>query len=98
MNFINDPLVRRFISATFFASAFVWVAVEFYDVEVEVVRLLFLYSVGLVALMVLAGLLFFPFVSLFRKKPSGMLEPTEHNGNKNRLCENSADTLNAEDE
>ncbi len=43
MNFINDPLVRRFISATFFASAFVWVAVEFYDVEVEVDRVIFLY-------------------------------------------------------
>ncbi len=70
MNFINDPLVRRFISATFFASAFVWVAVEFYDVEVEVVRVLFLYSVGLVALMVLAGLLFFLLSACSGKSPA----------------------------
>ena len=32
---LSDPLVRRFFSAAFFASAFVWVAVEFFDVEVD---------------------------------------------------------------
>jgi len=93
MKFLSDPLIRRCISATFFASAFVWVAVEFFDVEVEVVRVLFIYSVGLVALMALAGLLLFPFVGLFRKKRSSLLEPSRSNHE-----ENAGDALNEEGE
>ncbi len=71
---LKDPLVRRFISAAFFASAFVWVAVAFFEVEVEVVRVLFIYSVGFVALMIVVGFLVFPLITLFRKKPSSLLD------------------------
>ena len=71
---LRDPLVRRFISAAFFASAFVWVAVEFFDVETEIVKVLFIYSIGFVFLMVLVGLLLFPFIALFRRKRSSLLE------------------------
>lgn len=67
-------MVRRFVSAAFFASAFVWVAVSFFDVEVEVVRVLFIYSIGFVVLMIFMGLLLFPVISLFRKKRSSLLE------------------------
>ncbi len=74
MNFFRDPLVRRFISATIFAAAFVWVAVAFFDVETEVMRVFFIYSVGLVVLMVLAALVLFPIIGLFRKKRSSLLE------------------------
>jgi hypothetical protein len=70
----SDPLVRRFFSAAFFASAFVWVAVEFFDVEVEVIKVLFIYSVGFILLMVLIGFVLFPFMALFRKKRSSLLE------------------------
>ena len=73
---LSDPLVRRFFSAAFFASAFVWVAVEFFDVETEVVKVLFIYSVGFILLMVLVGLALFPFIALFRKKRSSLLENT----------------------
>ena len=69
-------MVRRFISASFFASAFVWVAVSFFDVETEVVWVFFVYSVGFVVLMILVGFLFVPFISLFRKKRSSLLEGT----------------------
>ncbi len=67
-------MVRRFISASFFASAFIWVAVSFFDVEIEVVRVLFIYSIGFVLLMIFIGLLLVPFISLFRKKRSSLLE------------------------
>ena len=69
-------MVRRFISAAFFASAFVWVAVSFFDVETEVVWVFFIYSIGFVILMILVGFLFVPFISLFRKKRSRLLEGT----------------------
>ena len=74
MNFFRDPLVRRFISATIFAAAFIWVAVVYFDVETDVMGVLFIYSVGLVLLMVLAALVLFPFIGLFRKKRSSLLE------------------------
>ena len=69
-------MVRRFISAAFFASAFVWVAVSFFDVETEVVWVLFIYSIGFVFLMIFVGFMFVPFISLFRKKRSSLLEGT----------------------
>ena len=76
MYFLKDPMVRRFISAAVFASAFIWVAVSFFDVETEVVWVFFIYSIGLVILMILVGFLFVPFISLFRKKRSSLLEGT----------------------
>jgi hypothetical protein len=69
-------MVRRFISAAFFASAFVWVAVSFFDVETEVVWVFFVYSFGFLVLMMLVGFLFVPVISLFRKKRSSLLEGT----------------------
>jgi hypothetical protein len=69
-------MVRRFISAAIFASAFVWVAVSFFDVETEVVWVFFIYSIGFVLLMILVGFLLVPFISLFRKKRSSLLEGT----------------------
>jgi hypothetical protein len=69
-------MVRRFISAAFFASAFVWVAVSFFDVETEVVWVFFVYSIGFVVLMILVGFMFVPFITQFRKKRSSLLEGT----------------------
>ncbi|MFP6808108.1 MAG: hypothetical protein VB957_13160 [Pseudomonadales bacterium] len=73
-SFLTDPLLRRFISAAFFASAFIWVAVAFFDVETEVVKVLFVYSIGFVAIMVVVGLLIFPIIRIFRQKPSSLLD------------------------
>lgn len=49
-------------------------AVAFFEVEVEVIRVLFIYSIGFVALMVGIGFLLFPLITLFRKKPSSLLD------------------------
>ena len=95
MNFFRDPLVRRFISATFFAAAFIWVAVVFFDVETDVMRVLFIYSVGLVLLMVLAALVLFPFIGMFRKKRSSLLDGVK-NADENR--EEEDQSPKAEDE
>ncbi len=95
MNFFRDPLVRRFISATFFAAAFIWVAIVFFDVETDVMRVLFIYSVGLVILMVLAALVLFPFIGLFRKKRSSLLEGVK---NTHESGEDEKQPPRAEDE
>ena len=88
MKFFRDPLVRRFTSASFFAAAFVWVAIVFFDVETAVVRVFFIYSVGLVVLMVLAALVLFPLIGLFRGKRSRLLERAGNTEMANGVEEN----------
>ncbi len=75
----KDPLIRRFISASLFAGAFVWVAVVFFDVETEVVWVFLILSVVFVLMMVFAGLILAPIVSLFNRRPPllGSLEKGE---------------------
>ena len=65
----KDPLIRRFLSASMFAAAFVWVAVTYFNVETEVVWAFLVFSVGFVILMVLVGLLFAPVISMFNRRP-----------------------------
>ena len=65
----KDPLIRRFISASMFAAAFVWVVVTYFNVETEVVWVFLAFSIGCVILMVLVGLLFAPVVSMFNRRP-----------------------------
>ena len=67
---MKDPLVRRFISASCFAAAFVWVTVYFFDVETEVVQVLFTFSVIFVLGLIFVGLLLMPLVKLFRGEPT----------------------------
>ena len=69
----KDPLVRRLISASFFAAAFVWVAVRYFNVETEVVRVLFLLSFVFVGVLMVAGLILFPTVRLFRRSRTSLL-------------------------
>lgn len=66
---MKDPLVRRFISASCFAAAFVWVAVYFFDVDKDVVQVLFIFSVIFVLGLIVLGLLLTPLVRVFRKAP-----------------------------
>lgn len=47
-----DPLIRRFLVACLCASAFVWVAVDSFNVETEVVLEFFLLSIALVAVLI----------------------------------------------
>ena len=66
---LKDPLVRRFISGSLFAAAFVWVAVSFFEVDPEVVWVFLLLSSGFVFLLVIAGLIGAPVIALFNRKP-----------------------------
>lgn len=63
----RDPLVRRLCSGSLFAAAFVWAAVVAFDVDTEVLRVFFLLSLLLVAVMAAAGLLLAPLVRLWRR-------------------------------
>lgn len=73
----KDPLVRRFISASFFAAAFVWVAVTYFNVETEVVWVLFLFSFIFVGGMMAVGLVLAPIVRFFQRDSSPFLSSLE---------------------
>ncbi|MBO6658081.1 MAG: hypothetical protein JJ934_14380 [Pseudomonadales bacterium] len=73
----KDPLVRRFISASFFAAAFVWVAVTYFNVETEVVWVLFLFSFIFVGGMMVVGLVLAPIVRFFQRDSSPFLSSLE---------------------
>ena len=63
----KDRLVHRFLSGALFAGAFVWVAVRYFHVNVEVIWVFLVFSFGFVLLLLLAGLLFAPLLWLFRR-------------------------------
>ena len=67
---LKDPLVRRFISSSAFAGAFVWVAVRYFEVDAEVVWVLFELSFVFVGILIVVGLILAPTVRLFRRKSS----------------------------
>ena len=67
---LRDPLVRRFISSSAFAGAFVWVAVRYFEVDTEVVWVLFGLSFVFVGILIVVGFVLAPAVRLFRRKPS----------------------------
>ncbi len=70
----KDPLVRRFISGSFFAGAFVWVAIRFFDVPLEIVRIFLIYSFGFVGILIVFAILLVPVVRLFSKPRSSLLQ------------------------
>ena len=67
---MKDPLIRRFISGTAFAGLFIWVAVYYFDVETEVVKVFFYFSILFVLGLMLVGLVLAPLVRLFRREPT----------------------------
>ena len=89
---LKDPLVRRFISSSAFAGAFVWVAVRYFEVDAEVVWVLFELSFVFVGILIVVGLILAPTVRLFRRKssllskldtsPDGSPEPLNHEGSE----------------
>ena len=87
----KDPLIRRFISASLFAAAFVWVAVTFFDVETEVIWVFLAFSVGFVILMVLVGLLFAPIISIFNRRPPFLSKLKEEADQKAEVSETKPD-------
>ena len=65
---LKDPIIRRFLSGTLFASAFVWVAVYFFEVDMEVIWVFLALSVVFVLAMIVIGLLLVPVIRLFSPK------------------------------
>jgi hypothetical protein len=89
---LKDPLVRRFISSSAFAGAFIWVAVRYFEVDTEVVWVLFELSFVFVGILIVVGLILAPTVRLFRRKssllskldasPNGSQELINHEGSE----------------
>jgi len=68
-------LTRRLIVASFFAAAFVWVAVRYFNVDSSVVWSFFLRSVVLVICLIALGFAFsFLLMWLRRRRGGGMLD------------------------
>ena len=72
--FFTDPLIRRFLSGTLFAVAFIWLAIYFFDVETEVLRVLAIMSGLLVLLLIGVAFIFSFVVKFFRRSNGGLLE------------------------
>jgi hypothetical protein len=72
--FFTDPLIRRFLSGTLFAVAFIWLAIYFFDVETEVLRVLAIMSGLLVLLLIGVAFIFSFVVRFFRRSNGGLLE------------------------
>ena len=71
---LTDPLIRRFLSGTLFAAAFIWLAIYFFDVETEVLRVLAIMSGLLVLLLIGTAFIFSFVVKFFRRSNGGMLD------------------------
>lgn len=71
--FLRDPLIRRFLSGSLFAGAFIWVAVTQFEVPTEIVWVFFKLSFIFVGVMMVIGLLLTPVIALLRRRDPGML-------------------------
>ncbi len=74
---LKDRLLRRFLLGSLFAGAFVWMAIRYFRVEPEVVWVLLVFSVGLVLLLLIAGLLVAPVLRRFKRRPPTFLSLTK---------------------
>ena len=62
------------MSGALFAAAFIWLAIYFFDVETEVLRVLAIMSALLVLLLIGVAFVFSFVVKFFRRSNGGMLE------------------------
>ena len=65
--------MQRLASTLFFAAAFIWGAVSFFDVETEVVYVFFIFSLIFVAGAIVTGFLAAPLLHLMRRRKSSSL-------------------------
>jgi hypothetical protein len=68
--FFTDPLIRRFLSGSLFAGAFIWMAIYFFDAETEVIRVLAIFS-GLLVLLLIGLAFVFSFVLKYLRRSNG---------------------------
>ncbi len=99
----TDPLIRRFLSGTLFAVAFVWLAIYFFDVETEVLRVLAIMSGLLVLLLIGVAFIFSFVVKFFRRSNGGMLEnidliESEVKSDKSSTAQRNRDSVSGSDD
>jgi hypothetical protein len=71
----KDPLYIRILSGMFFAGAFIWVAVRYFQVDVDVIYVFLIMSVIFVAGLIVLGLVFSVLLRLMRRRSgSGLLD------------------------
>ena len=77
LRFLKDPLVRRTLTATLFAVAFVWVAVRWFDVDTNVVWVFAILTLMFIAGLIALGFLFSFVLHWFMRRRNGMLREIE---------------------
>ena len=75
MKAFKDPLYIRILSGMFFAGAFIWVAVRYFQVDVGVIYVFLIMSIVFVAGLIVLGLVFSVLLRLLRRRSgSGLLD------------------------
>jgi hypothetical protein len=69
----RDPLYIRILSGLFFACAFIWVAIRYFQVDVNVIWVFLIMSVIFVAGLIVLGLVFSVVLRLLRRRRGGGL-------------------------
>ncbi len=64
----SDPLLRNLCSGSLFALTFIWAAINFFGVDLEIIKTFLFLSLIFVAAMILIGLILFPIVLLIRNQ------------------------------
>jgi|TARA_B110000503_G_scaffold110121_1_gene164820 type VI protein secretion system component VasK len=101
LKIISDPLFIRVLSGCFFAVAFVWVAVRFFDVDMAVIWVFLILSVLLVGLLIIVAFLFSLIFRLFRRRSEGLLgsiDSTGHSSLSESAQSSLAETPSADDQ
>lgn len=78
----KDPLIRRFISTCLFAAAFVWVAMEFFGVDSDVVWRFLIGSILMVVVVIGLAWLFALVLVRFRRRRGSFLDDIEPGDNR----------------
>ena len=76
MKAFRDPLYIRILSGLFFACAFIWVAIRYFQVDVNVIWVFLIMSVIFVAGLIVLGLVFSVVLRLLRRRRGGGLLDT----------------------
>lgn len=77
LRIFRDRQVRRFVVATFFALAFIWVAMRWFNVDRDVVLVFAILAFALIGILILLGFLFSFALHLFMRRDRGMLSKIE---------------------
>ena len=77
LRLLKDRQLRRFLIATCFALAFVWVAVRWFNVDRNVVYVFAILAFVLVAVLILFGFVFSFLLHLYMRRGNGMLSKIE---------------------